>query len=105
MTPSEGDWYDTEWCCQGYDNNTVLYHDNDKGFISYVVQDDATLVINKLFVRKDARKRGVGRALLAMLPPAKLTAVSANLSSSAFYQKCGFAYEKDNWAWLVKEGK
>lgn len=83
--------------------DTVLYYE-DRGFISYVVQEDETLVINKLFVRKNARNRGVGRALLEMLPPAKLTAVAYNGDSRAFYVACGFTDDPCAvGAWLVKE--
>jgi GNAT superfamily N-acetyltransferase len=69
----------------------VGHNDDPEGFVSVWEPDR---FIHHLYVRRDARRRGVGAALLHALElpkPWRLKCLRANAAATAFYQAQGWA--------------
>jgi GNAT superfamily N-acetyltransferase len=111
VSESESEWKDVEKYCNENKNEIVIYYelDNSQGYISYTVWnkdkdndvDRDIVIINKLFVRKGCRKKGVGTFLIGKIPSCKRLAVEP-IDTHNFYLKNGFVYDKNYKFWMVK---
>jgi GNAT superfamily N-acetyltransferase len=109
VTESDCDWASIEEFCDDNPEDNLVYFepDNSKGYISYVIQEPGIVVINKLFVRKDSRRQGIGKYLInhivATVDHEEICVVSA-ISVKGFYRRCGFKDYESGWMVRKKLG-
>lgn len=108
VTESEDEWEgEEEYCNSSLQGETVIYYgpNNSQGYISYRNLDrdrDRDIVeLNKLFVRKDCRNKGIGSFLVKNIPSCKRLVVQT-FDAHDFYLKCGFVVVDNDPFWLVK---